>query len=55
MTAPDRSMREMIEEYRTVLVARTPQCGAVRQSDEAMCPRCGLRWSLDEDRPECPR
>lgn len=55
MTAPDRTMRKMLEGYRTVIAARNPQCGAIRQSDEAYCPMCGLRWSLDEDRPECPK
>ena len=32
-------------------------CGAMRQGDEMTCttPGCGLRWSLDENRPECPR
>lgn len=29
-------------------------CRAIRQSDEVYCPNCGLRWSLNEDRPECP-
>lgn len=29
-------------------------CTAIRQSDEVMCPRCGLRWELRENRPECP-
>jgi hypothetical protein len=30
-------------------------CRAIRQSDEVYCPDCSLRWSLNEDRPECPR
>ncbi len=35
--------------------ARTSyQCPARRESDEVVCPICGLRWSLAEDRPECP-
>jgi hypothetical protein len=33
----------------------TPTCRAIRQSDEAYCPLCGIRWSLSDDRPECPR
>lgn len=32
-----------------------PSCRAIRQSDEVYCPRCSLRWALNEDRPECPR
>lgn len=27
----------------------------LRQSDEMMCWRCKLRWSVDEDQPTCPR
>lgn len=30
-------------------------CPARREGDEVMCPTCGLRWSLSDDRPECPR
>lgn len=32
-------------------------CGPARQeSDEYVCPTagCGLRWAIDEERPECP-
>lgn len=30
-------------------------CPAIRQGDEVLCTRtgCGMRWGLDEDRPEC--
>lgn len=34
--------------------ARSGDCRAIRQSDEVYCPDCGLRWSLNEARPECP-
>lgn len=32
-----------------------PSCTAIRDGQEVYCPTCALRWSLDEDRPECPR
>ncbi len=34
--------------------AVAPSCRAIRQSDEVYCPGCGLRWTLGDDRPECP-
>ncbi len=31
-----------------------PKCRAIRDGQEVYCP-CGVRWTLGEDRPECPR
>jgi len=28
-------------------------CRIIRQQDEMHCSTCGIRWSLDEKRPEC--
>ncbi len=28
-------------------------CRATRQIDEMFCAPCGLRWSIDDDPPEC--
>lgn len=33
----------------------TPTCRAIRQGDEVYCPTCAIRWSLSDDRPECPK
>lgn len=27
-------------------------CLARRESDEMVCHKCGIRWSVDEDKPE---
>lgn len=43
--------------HRAEIVTRARElgnCRAFRDGQEAYCP-CGLRWSLDEDRPECGR
>lgn len=39
---------------RNRVIATVLVCKAIRDGQEVYCP-CGLRWSLDEDRPECPR
>lgn len=44
-------IREALDRLRQSLPA--PTCRAIRQSDEAYCSQCGLRWSLGESRPEC--
>ena len=30
-----------------------PNCHTTRQGDEYFCPRCSLRWGIDEDKPTC--
>lgn len=30
-------------------------CRDVREHDETYCATCGLRWSNDEEKPECPK
>lgn len=34
-------------------MTRSKRCIAHRQGDELYCPKCGLRWGIDED-PPCP-
>lgn len=31
------------------------QCAVRRESDEMVCGTCGLRWSIDEPLPPCPK
>lgn len=30
-------------------------CGTRLEGDEKVCPACGLRWSVKEERPPCPK
>lgn len=30
-------------------------CGERTEGDEKVCPACGLRWSVKEEKPPCPR
>lgn len=39
----------------SVVSSRPLTCGHRQEGDEHMCPGCGLRWDLREDRPPCPR
>lgn len=57
MRAPEPTITDALLDLSRALRAQPPvPCRAIRQSDEVYCPRrgCGLRWALDEDRPECP-
>ena len=47
-TAPGRQMLTQMRHARLEMT-----CGIMRQGDENVCPKCGLRWPSDEERPAC--
>lgn len=33
----------------------TPRCLSRREQEEWVCPTCGLRWDIGDERPDCPK